>query len=200
MGSWTGTASRWRSGDAASQFDLQELMRPFLLEMLRHVRRGRPDGLRARIDSEGVVQEAFKSFLSGIPQGEFPDLPDREAMKRTLTHLVNRALADEIRRHTRRKNNPARETGPGPLVAVSVSTLPIPDLGDWLDELTCAMRDVHENAMDMVDLLLQGYSTAECARELGLGLRTTQKIRKRMREIWHDDGIRNEPAGNAGGD
>ena len=64
-----------------------------------------------------------------------------------------------------------------------LASKPLPDPGeDFLEELKERLREVHEGAMMILELLLDGWSSLEIAQKLGLGLRNVQRIIARMRK------------------
>ena len=163
-------------------------MRPFLLQLIDRVSRHLDPALKARIDSVGVVNDAWNSFLTGLAKEEFLDLPDRGAIRRLLTALVARALRDEIRRHKRHKRSPYREQGSGqgrPEACPGPPTeTPAAEVAAWLEQFEKIVRSVHPKAIDIVRLSLEGLSNNEIKDELDLGLRTVQVIRRHMKRAW----------------
>src|SRR5688572_26873080 len=142
----TNAVRRWQQGDASAQADLDRVLQPFLARMLYLVRRHRAGGLQARIDSAGVVNGAFKSFLSGLPKNEFPWIENQQDVRKLLTTLVKRQLSDEIRHHTQDKRTPAHEQ----LSVLEVSgttgldSAAELDLTDWLEKMHDVLRGVHK--------------------------------------------------------
>src|SRR5262249_7309025 len=141
------------------------------------VRRRTASQLHARIDSHGVVNEALNSFLARAARGEFPAVRDHGEVRRLLTSMVLRALCGEVRRHRRAVRSPAREAPLDPAGAAALS----PVLSEWLEHFQAVVRPVHEKAMDIVSLALEGYTNPEIQQRLGLSLRTVQKIEQEMR-------------------
>lgn len=178
-------------GDAGAQINLVEALEPFLAGMIRLVRQRVDAPLKARIDSLGVVNEALNSFLTGLQKQEFPNLQDREGVKRTLATLVERTLIDHVRRHRRGKRSAYAEEGD----AGQQATASQPDLAGtendvgpylaaWLDEFVAAVRPVHAKAIDIVRLSLEGLDNEEIAREVGLSERYVQVLKKTMYDDW----------------
>src|SRR6266404_5287704 len=96
----TAALERWKQGDASAQFDLEKLLRPFLWQMIRLVRRQVDTRLKARIDSVAIVNAALNSLLTGIAKDEFPALRNHQELQKVLTCFVTRILIDEVRFHT----------------------------------------------------------------------------------------------------
>jgi hypothetical protein len=108
-GSITEALERWKQGDDAAQFDLERELTPVLAEMIRRVRRHVASPLKARIDSEAIVYQAFKSCLTGLRKDEFRALNNRADLAKLLKTLVDRALTSQIRGHRRHKRTPYLE-------------------------------------------------------------------------------------------
>jgi hypothetical protein len=77
--------------------------------LLALVRRWRASDLRARIDSAAVVNAVLKSFLSGVPKGQFPDLEEGAQVERLLHRMARRVLIDEVRREGRGVRDAGRD-------------------------------------------------------------------------------------------
>jgi DNA-directed RNA polymerase specialized sigma24 family protein len=188
----TAALERWRGGDLAAQFDLERALLPYLRELIELVRRQLDDPLRARIDSHAVVNDALKSFLSGVPKGEFPALSNHEEVRRLLRAIVLRALKDEVRFHRRQRRNPYRERGGAEALAALPDRKERATAADalagehaaWLEKFLAVVRPVHRKAIEIVKLRLEGRSKVEIKEELGLGLRTVQEIIKKVRQAW----------------
>jgi len=198
-GSITDAVRRWKNGDQDAQFELVSRLRPLLVELLELVRRHRAPSLQARIDSEAVVNQALHSFLTGVRQGEFPLLQNRQDACKLLTALVVRTLNDEIRWHKRQKRDVSREQAsaegrpeqlpdprpPDPEVAA--------DLTGWLEKLLAALRPVHEKAIEIVKLSLEGLTNYDIASQVGLGLRRVQVLKQEMYRLLRETNELKEP-------
>jgi hypothetical protein len=179
----TTALERWRQGDPDAQYDLHRELLPFLVQLTELVRRKRAGPLRARIDTQGVINDGLKSLFSGIPKGEFPALYNHEDVQKLLRTIVMRALTDKVRFHLRKGRTPYREQRDGAEALKAAQSLSVP-FEIWLEDFLAAVRPVHEKAIDIVSLRLQGQTNLEIAHELGLGPRTVQLIVHEMNEAW----------------
>jgi hypothetical protein len=195
-GDITEAVHRWKDhdpGDGNDASDLEHVLRPFLMQLLALVRRRRPATMQARIDSEAVVNQALKSFLSGVPKGEFPILNNRDDVLKVLRTLVLRALIGEKRTHCRGKRSVFREqpheaplpeavtTGEGLTTAAGQL---LPGAKEFLEALLPVLRPVDPRAIDIVEMRLEGLSNNEIADQLGIGPRMVQVIRQKMKDAW----------------
>jgi DNA-directed RNA polymerase specialized sigma24 family protein len=177
--------ARWKCGDESAQFELMSELQPFLLEMVRRIHKQLDPKLFARIDSQGVVYAALKSFLSGLPKGEFTVLENHEDVRRILTRLIRCTLLDGIGLHKRRKRAYTREqpqaggAGESSELPPTVKSLSEP-LSLWLEDLLTIVRGVHANAIRIVELSLEGLTNNQIADELGMAMRTVQILKQKM--------------------
>lgn len=191
-GSITNAVQRWKNGEANAQIDLEQMLQPFLLDLIGLVRRHREKPLQPRIDSEGVVYHALHSFLTGVAKDEFPQLESRVEVKKVLTTLVRRTLCDQVRWHKRQARTPDREQ-PSPdgrpqHLADSTEQRPpadgaVPDLAAWLEKLFAVLRPVHPRAIEIVELSLKGLSNNDIAQQVGLGVRRVQVLKRDMHQL-----------------
>lgn len=195
----------WRDGDDRGAFDLDRLLRAELLVLVRSRRAGH---LRARIDSEGVVNAALKSFLSGVAKDEFPQVNNRHDVRQLLAWFVMCVLKDEIRQLRTKKRNLHREAGLDACTSAT-SREPSPEesaraLEYWV-KFPDVVRLVDEKAIDILELRLEGLNNTQIADKLDLGVRMVQQIIQRMVNAWEqwlaregEDGRSGEPAWRAG--
>jgi DNA-directed RNA polymerase specialized sigma24 family protein len=200
-GSITGAIHGLKQGNPEAQVDLERKLQPFLLELIALVRRHRDRPLQARIDSEGVVYHALHSFLTGVARDEFPVLESRVDVKKILTTLVRRTLCDEVRWHKRGVRTPDREhpspDGQPRHLADPRDVRPeadalVPDVTAWMENVLAVLRPVHEKAIEIVELSFKGLSNSDIARQVGLGVRRVQVLKKDMYRLLQE----NAAAGN----
>jgi DNA-directed RNA polymerase specialized sigma24 family protein len=199
-GSVTNALHDWERGNPAASQDLDLQFRSYLLAL---VRGRRNPGLKGKIDSEGVVNEALKSFLTGVAKHEFPDLSNRQDVKNLLVTLVKRILSDQVKALRTRKRDPEREegyaAGQHDHLAAKAKALPtaeqIAEAREFLEKLPEVVRTVHKKAIQIMTLSLEGLTNNEIADEVDLAPRTVQKIKCDMLAAWekaspkeHSDG------------
>src|SRR5258708_7735142 len=169
----TRALEQWRQGDLNAQWDLKKAIQPFWERMLQYVRDHRAPDLQTPIQTEAVVNSAFRVILTGIDESKFPDLTDHHALEKFMTTLVKRTLFDAIRYNQSQCRNPGLRQ---PLDSA------IPDPGEtqlpeeFLENFLEVMRPVHPLAMDIVKLRLEGFSNLEIADKLSLAPGTVQVI------------------------
>ena len=178
----------WKNGDHDGAIDLDRRVRA---ELLALVRRNRNSALRPRIDSEGVVNAALKSFLSGVRNDEFSTVQNRRDVERLLTRFTLCVLKDQIREALADKRTIAREQtmdaqgAPQPADASQPTAQECAMAVEYWEKFPEVVRGVHKNAMDVLELSLEGLTATQIADKTGMGVRTVQKIIRRMIEAWN---------------
>jgi DNA-directed RNA polymerase specialized sigma24 family protein len=171
-----------REGDPNAQFALANLLCEFLNEQIRWVRRNRGTRFRSIIDSHAVVNEGLNRLLTKLKNGGFTEIRNRSDLRGKLVVIIRYVLLDARRLHSTGCRDRNREVHEDELLR-QLSAGPQLDPGeDFLEELKLKLREVHERAMMILELLLDGWTSLEIAPKLGLGLRNVQRIIARMRK------------------
>src|SRR5262245_42038315 len=174
---------RLQAGDGAAAGPLWEhYFRGLVLQARRRLR-GAP---RAAADEEDVALSAFDSFCRGAQQGRFTDLVDRKNLWSLLFKITARK-ALKLRRHEQ-----AAKRGGG-RVRAATDLAAGPDEGGPLTEVvgreptpefTAGLLDEYRRLLDLLPepelrviaaRKLEGYSSAEIARQLGVAGRTVDR-------------------------
>jgi RNA polymerase sigma-70 factor (ECF subfamily) len=145
--------------------------------------------LRAKVDPESVVQEAYGSLYTRLAGGEF-ELNNWENLWAVLAVITLRKCAnraeywDAQRRDVRRELplQPAAADDSGPAWE-GTGREPTPDaealLNDTLAELTQGMD---QRERDILELSVQGYSVQEISEKLQRAERTVRRVREHIRK------------------
>jgi RNA polymerase sigma-70 factor, ECF subfamily len=145
--------------------------------------------IRLKVDVEGVVQSAFKSFFVGHGEGRFEGLADWDSLWSLLTvitlrkcnrrHEYLRAECRDPGREVERPDSPGGEEGWWEAIDREPTPLEAAMLTEMVERLLNGL-DPPERAI--VELSLQGYTTAEVADRLGRSERTVRRVRGRVRD------------------
>jgi RNA polymerase sigma-70 factor (ECF subfamily) len=177
---------RARAGDRAA---MESLVQQYEREVriVARVRLGA--ALRPYLDSLDLVQSVHRSLMLGLRQDKF-DISTPERLVALALTIVRRKLARQWRRLRRQKRLNEGQNSSDSLTDLLV-LLSSPESGPesiatfrdqterWLSEMT----DVERRVME---LRLDGYTTAEVARQLGMDADVLRvrlsRLRRRLRE------------------
>jgi RNA polymerase sigma factor (sigma-70 family) len=143
--------------------------------------------LQPHLDSEDVVQSVCCSLLIGYRQEKYAF-----SDQRTFLALARTLLQRKIARSWRRlKHEPGvgNDTVHDDQSLTQVFCSQKPDAGaDLADELKHILRDFDDLDHRLVQLRLEGYSTASAARELGIDPHFLRARLARLRKRLRDEG------------
>jgi RNA polymerase sigma-70 factor (ECF subfamily) len=177
--------SRLRAGDQAAA---AEVFRRYTRRLVALAANQFDSWLRLKVDVEGVVQSAFKSFFVRQGEGQFEGLADWDNLWGLLTVITIRKcyrrheyLHAECRDPTREvaRLNQAGDEETG-LEAIDREPTPLEAaiLAETVERLLSSLAPP-ERAI--VELSLQGYSTTEIADRLKRSQRTVRRVRDRIK-------------------
>jgi RNA polymerase sigma-70 factor (ECF subfamily) len=177
--------ARARLGDEEALTELFQRYEPEVRVAAR-VLLGR--ALRVQLDSMDLVQSVYHCLLVGLRQNKF-DLNTPQQLLGLAMTMVRRKVAHHWRRmrHLPR-STPAPETeGVGNVLTAATTPEPGPaETAQYNDALRFLYSKLEEKDRQVVELRLQGYSTAEVARRLGLDADVLRvrlsRLRRRLRD------------------
>jgi RNA polymerase sigma factor (sigma-70 family) len=183
---FTTLVARVRRGDEGA---LAALLQHYEAEVRLAARVLLGRALRCHVDSADLVQSVHHSLVLGLRQNKFELSTPQQLLALTLT-MVRRKVARHWRRAQRqqRLHQEAAETRP---VADLLTALSSPEAdpaaeAQYHDTLDHLCRRLEERDRRLIELRLQGYSTAEAARQLGVDADVLRvrlsRLRRRLRE------------------
>ena len=184
--------ARARRDDQVAMQRLVELYEP-QLRVVARVRLG--PALRPYLDSADLVQSVHRSLLLGLRQDRFEISGPEQLLALALT-LVRRKVARHWRHLQRQKRLETGESGSGDLPQL-LSSLSTPgDDPARATEFNDTVRHVceHLEPIDrkLVEMRLEGFSTVEVARTLGLDAHLLRVRLSRLRERLRSSGVLTE--------
>jgi RNA polymerase sigma factor (sigma-70 family) len=151
--------------------------------------------LRPYLDSLDLVQSVHKSLLLGFRQDRF-DVSSPDKLIALALTLVRRKVARQWRRLQRQKRLESKAgdtTALADLLTSLSSTEPDPARAAQFNDAVRHLCDNLDTAeRRMLDLRLQGYSTAEVADDLGLHAVALRVRLTRLRQRLRDNGVLSE--------
>ena len=155
--------------------------------------RYRSESLTPDVDLSQVINDALHNVLTGIPEGKFPWLKDREDLKKLSFIIAIRLLRQSIRSSKRIKRGGLRrarideemfrelvETDPNDPVEQCIRAESESNFDKLLEKLLNSVREVDERAISIVEMSLSGLTNNQIADELGLRIRRVQQLKEAM--------------------
>jgi RNA polymerase sigma-70 factor (ECF subfamily) len=183
--SFTDLMSRLRAGDEAAA---REVFQRFVGKLIRLARRQFDAVLRRKVDPEDVVQSAYKSFFLRHGEGKL-EVHDWGNLWGLLTVITLRKCLDRVEYHRAERRDVQREAAAQPYAAgaepwwQAVAHEPTPEeaavLAETVEQL---LRGLAEDERPVVELSLQGYTTAEISARLGRPERSVRRLRERLKK------------------
>jgi RNA polymerase sigma-70 factor (ECF subfamily) len=168
--------------DAAAKELFSRFTRQLIALALRHI----DTPLRHKVDTEDVVQSAYKSFFLRYGAGNL-DVVNWNSLWGLLAVITVRKCAERAayhraeRRDVAREVSQARQDEAGPWLEPYGREPTPPEaavLAETVDQLLSSL-DEHERPV--LELSLQGFSTREISEQLGRAERTVRLLREGIR-------------------
>ncbi|MEZ6133771.1 MAG: sigma-70 family RNA polymerase sigma factor [Pirellulaceae bacterium] len=172
---------------------ITEIIQHFESEIRVIARRQLGNALRPYLDSMDLVQSIHLDLLCGLRDGKIEFTNKRQLMG-FVTTVVRRKAAHHWRKHRRQQ----RQSGICPAeegLADVVVSLKAHEQSEFspadLDQIEFVLNQLDPSDRQLVALRLEGYSTAEVARQLGVNPDVTRvrlsRLRKRLKSAaWFD--------------
>jgi RNA polymerase sigma-70 factor (ECF subfamily) len=183
---FTDLVARVRLGDEAA---LAELTRQYEAELRLAARVLLGRALRAHLDSGDLVQSVHHSLMVGLRRNKIRLTTPQELVGLTVT-MARRKVARHWRRLRRQQPlDPAAVETAGPDAQLTALTSGETDPAQevqYRDTLAHLCGQLEDKDRRLIELRLQGYSTAEAARHLGVDADVLRvrlsRLRRRLRE------------------
>jgi RNA polymerase sigma factor (sigma-70 family) len=189
----SGSVSRWiqelKCGDEDAAKNLWER---YFKRIIGWARKRLSSHARRVMDEEDVAQSVFRSFCLGAPQGEFPELIDRDDLWPLLARITNRKAVNQIRWANREKRGGGKIRGDSVLTPAGESEQggfddiahddPTPDfVVSMAEECRLILNSLPDDTYRFVVWSrLEGRTNEEIANLLGV---TTRSIERKMQLI-----------------
>ena len=188
---WLG---RLKEGEAAAA---QNLWNRYSEELLRVAKQRLGTSPRGIGDEEDLALSVFGSIFRGAAEGRFDHISTRDELWWLLLTITKRKTIDHIRRESAQKRHhqpdqPGRQ--PSAIRSDSaqislndlVSSNPTPDFLVALEEQYIRLLDKLRNDQlrEIVVLRIEGYTVAEIAQKMSIGLRAVERKLQLIRTKW----------------
>jgi RNA polymerase sigma-70 factor (ECF subfamily) len=181
--SFAALMERLRSGENAAS---REVFQRFSRQLVALARRQFEQRLAHRVDPEGVVQSAFKSFFVRHREGKL-QFDNWNGLWSLLTLITLRKCADRVeyfraeRRDVGREVSAPKEQDQPWQLALDREPLP-QEAAVLAETVELLCKEVDADERPVLELSLQGYTATEISLQLGRALRSVQRLRERIRK------------------
>jgi DNA-directed RNA polymerase specialized sigma24 family protein len=169
-------------------------------DLLLHAHKRMSARVRQRTGSEDVVQDAFATFCRRFQAGEY-SVADRDDLLRLLIGITIKKTLMTVRYHTQDKRNVVRENQM--TQSRNRDDAGVPDILDEpvnaTAEHAAVFEELYERGLNLLDndnelrniavLLIEGLDCDEIAQRLGVTVRTIERKRVVIRQIWKENGM-----------
>lgn len=178
---------RTGSEDAATQLYLRYAQRLHALSRAKCS----PD-LKARVDSDDIVQSVFRTFFRRVKQGDY-DVPDGEELWKLFLVIGLHKIQSVGAFHRAAKRDVKASVGSDGLdqaaeVAANDDVASMTILQMTIDEVLSELSQSHR---DVIQLRIEGHEVAGIAEQLGRSKRSVERIlqgfREQMAELIRED-------------
>lgn len=148
-------------------------------------------------DEEDVALSVFDSIFRGAAAGRFDQVSTRDELWWLLLSITKRKAVDHIRREAAQKRHGKSEVQGGNGVSISepfslndlVSARPTPEFLIALEEqyVWLLSRLRNDQLRRIVVLRIEGYSVAEIAVKISIGLRAVERKLQLIRNQWKSE-------------
>jgi DNA-directed RNA polymerase specialized sigma24 family protein len=147
---------------------------------------------RRAADEEDVALSAFDSFCRGVEEGRFPDLADRDDLRRLLLLITARKAIRLLEWEGAAKRGGGRVRSAGDdeeVLAGVLSREPTPELAAQLaDECRVLLERLGESDLRSIALWqMEGCTVDEIAGKLGRSPRTVARKLAEVRDRWSQE-------------
>ena len=173
-----------RQGDPDAS---QKVFDQYVDKMVAMARKRISQRLASRIDAEDVVQSVFRTFFHRTKEGEF-EFHDPEDICKTLAKITMHKVFRQVAHHQAAKRDASRELGSGDdgqdLVVNLVSREPSPEeTTELLDHMENFLSKLKPQEREILELRMQGFSTVDIAKRLGILDRKIRRLMERLRGL-----------------
>jgi RNA polymerase sigma factor (sigma-70 family) len=198
MDNSTDSISEWlrrlKGGEVAAA---QNLWDRYSEELLRVAKQRLGTSPRGIGDEEDVALSVFGSIFRGAAEGRFDHISTRDELWWLLLTITKRKTVDHIRRESAQKRHHHPDQSGQPPRAIRpdsaqislndlVSSSPTPDFLVALEEQYLRLLDKLRNDQlrEIVVLRIEGYTVAEIAQKMNIGLRAVERKLQLIRAKW----------------
>jgi len=187
-----------RGDKQASEPAVAAIWQRYSSDLLQQAHKRMSAKIRQRTGSEDVVQDAFATFCRRFRTGEFV-VTDRDDLLRLLIGITIKKTLMTVRYHTQDRRSVGREIQTTPSNGREERSI-----HDFAGERVSAtvedaavFEELYERGLSLLDgklreiavLLIEGLDCIEIAKRLDVTVRTIERKRIVIRQIWKENGM-----------
>ncbi len=184
--------TRARSGDESAMTALVEQYEPEV-RMVARIRLGA--ALRPHLDSVDLVQSVHKSLMLGLRADRF-DISTPEQLIALALTIVRRKVSRQWRKLKRQQRlsggGSESQDLPSLIASLSASESDPAEIASIREATAHILSRLDKTETRVIELRLEGYTTAEVARQLGLDADVLRVKLSRLRRQLRECGVMNE--------
>ena len=160
----------------------EEIVSEYTAALVAVARRQIGPQLAQRLDPEDIVQSTYRSLFVRMRQGEYELGSGRDLWKLLVTMTLNKVRRQAKFHSAQRRDVHLEAAGTLPLADDANANGPSPsEAAELIDEVQALLADLHDRDRPIVELRLQGYSTAEIAEQTGRAERSIRRVLEQIR-------------------
>jgi RNA polymerase sigma-70 factor (ECF subfamily) len=175
----------------------REVFDRYVARLLGLARRRLGPRMNSRLDPEDVVQSVFRTFFSRMKNDQF-QIGAEDDLFKLLVQITVRKTLRQIAHHRAARRDPGQEAPQGSdaqeLLMQAMGAEPTPEtVVTFMDQLEHFLRQLPDQDRQILELRLQGLTTAEIAEKLGTYDRKVRRVMERIRAVAEEQQDRMEP-------
>lgn len=172
---------------AGSESAARDLFDKYCERLMKLAKRRIGQRMASRFDPEDVIQSAFRTFFTRVKNDEFTFEAEDDLFK-LLVRLTVRKTLRRIEHHSAAKRNPnleaAQRTDDVEPFSLLAGQNVSPDMEVALiDEFQNFIGDLPVLDRQVIELKIQGYTTAEIAEKVGSYERKVRRVLERIEKL-----------------
>ncbi len=177
---------------AADEVAARKIWEHFAIRLVAIARNSIRTSTRRAYDEEDAVQSMFRSICTGMAEGRFPDLHDRESLWGLMLVITSQKISNRHRFDQQQKRDIRRTLSDSVFFDSEVSDTPLisreptpefaAEFNEICERLFACLDD--PGLLEIATLKLEGFTDSEIAERLNFSRRTVQRRMTMIRRQW----------------
>lgn len=177
---------------AADEVAARRIWEHFAIRLVAIARNSIRTSTRRAYDEEDAVQSMFRSICTGMAEGRFPDLHDRESLWGLMLVITSQKISNRHRFDQQQKRDIRRTLSDSVFFDSKVSDTPLisreptpefaAEFNEICERLFACLDD--PGLREIATLKLEGFTDSEIAEKINFSRRTVQRRMTMIRRQW----------------